>query len=257
MSGNRWLVVWGLAVYVLILATSFLHTWESYLPFSGSADQPLVDPKWEALGVALGLDMAIIYFSFIGVLRRSRTAKSASVTAMLLVWFAVLVSMLRLPESLTPLLGGDYTHLPTLLVGFALSLFVPLSSLRVGQVLGELAADRVSEERPSRLALIREALAERLSEALLSRLRKRPPVSVPSADTYLPTDEVARQAGLTRETLVRDWRTGKLAEVKLKRGGGEEWRWSLEDVLNHYRKEADEPATLRDDNRPPGATSAA
>jgi hypothetical protein len=250
---NRFFVAWGLGVYVLILVTSFLHTWESYLPYSGTGEtDPLVDPRLEALGVALGLDMAIIYFSFIGVLRRSRTAKSASVTAMLLVWFAVLASMLGLPERLTAFRPGDWPHLA---VGFLLSLFVPLSSLKVGQVLGELVSAREPDERPTRLEQLREALSERLFQTVMARLRRRAqPGAVGEAvggETYLLTEEVAAQAGVAREVLVRDWRAGKLDDVRLKRGAGDRWLWCLEDVLRHYPKEEDGPAaTLRDRHEP-------
>lgn len=253
MERNRLFVAWGLGVYVLILVTSFLHTWESYLPYSGNGADSLVDPRLEALGVALGLDMAIIYFSFIGVLRRSRTAKSASVTAMLLVWFAVLASMLGLPERLGSATPADW---PYLAVGFLLSLFVPLSSLRVGQVLGELVSAREPDERPTRLERLREAVSERLFLSLMARLRPaaQPEEGAVGGETYLLTEEVARRAGIHREVLVRDWRAGKLDDVRLKRGAGDRWLWCLEDVLRHYPKEEDGPAaTLRNRDEPGAA----
>jgi hypothetical protein len=225
LKADRFYIAWGLAVYVLILVTSFLHTWESYLPFSQHGPK-LVDPRLEALGVALGLDMAIIYFSFIGVLRQSRTAKAASVTAMLLVWFAVMVSMLGLPEALKE---GDPARN---LIGFVLSLFVPLSSLRVGQVLGELARGVPQGQQPTRWERLREAVAERVFATLMYKFD--PSKVVKPQETYLPTEEAAAKVGISREALVQDWRAGKLDSVRLKRGLSDRWEWCVEDLLNHY-----------------------
>jgi hypothetical protein len=225
MHRDRFYIAWGLFVYVLILVTSFLHTWESYLPFSEHGPK-LVDPKIEALGVALGLDMAIIYFSFIGVLRQSNTAKAASVTAMLLVWFAVMVSMLGLPEALKE------SDPAKNVIGFILSLFVPLSSLRVGQVLGELARGTPPATAPTRMELLREAFAEKLFNIVMARLDPNK-VNKPK-ETYLPTEEAASKIGISREALVQDWRAGKLSSVRLKRGQLDSWEWCLEDLVKYY-----------------------
>jgi hypothetical protein len=145
---------------------------------------------------------------------------------MLLVWFAVMVSMLGLPEALKE---GDPARN---LIGFVLSLFVPLSSLRVGQVLGELARGVPQGQQPTRWERLREAVAERVFATLMYKFD--PSKVVKPQETYLPTEEAAAKVGISREALVQDWRAGKLDSVRLKRGLSDRWEWCVEDLLNHY-----------------------
>lgn len=139
----------GLLVYITILVTSFLHVLHSFLQYS---QEPIrlgefTIPGWlGGLGVAIGLDLAVIYFSFVAVVLQGEqkdergnliphpgalSAKQGGVWAMLLVWFAVLYSMV----------GGhlEAREWVEAGIGLVLSLFVPLTSLRIGQVLGEIS----------------------------------------------------------------------------------------------------------------------
>lgn len=139
----------GLLVYITILVTSFLHVLHSFLQYS---QEPIrlgefAIPGWlGGLGVAIGLDLAVIYFSFVAVVLQTEqkdeqgnliphpgalSAKQGGVWAMLLVWFAVLYSMIG-----THLESQDWVKAG---IGMVLSLFVPLTSLRIGQVLGEIS----------------------------------------------------------------------------------------------------------------------
>lgn len=120
----------GLFVYGTILVTSFLHILDSFLAYSHDvALGPLTIPGWlGGVGVALGLDMAILYFSYLSVALRGQpgaaTAKGAANAAMLLVWFAVLHSMVW-----DHVAAGRWLEVA---VGFCLSLFVPLTAHRAG-----------------------------------------------------------------------------------------------------------------------------
>ncbi|MCL6528218.1 MAG: hypothetical protein K6T57_15270 [Thermaceae bacterium] len=142
---KRQLTSIGLFVYATILVTSFLHVLEAFLAYSHPVQLgPLVIPGWIAgVGVALGLDMAILYFSYLSVILQGQpgalTAKRASTAAMFLVWFAVLYSMVW-----GHLAAGRWLEA---LVGVALSSFVPLTSLRIGQVLAEVSR---MDARPGR-----------------------------------------------------------------------------------------------------------
>jgi hypothetical protein len=133
---KRQLTTIGLLVYATILVTSFLHVLEAFLAYSHPVTLgPLTVPGWvSGVGVALGLDLSILYFSYLSVILPgpgALTAKQASRAAMLLVWFAVLYSMVW-----EHVAAGRWLEAG---VGVLLSLFVPLTSLRVGQLLAEIA----------------------------------------------------------------------------------------------------------------------
>jgi hypothetical protein len=148
----------GLVVYITILITSFLHVLHAFLAYSDKTIQlgSLSIPGWwSGLGVAIGLDLAIIYFSFVSVFLQTNekdaqgktiqspgalAARYGATWAMLLVWFAVVYSMVW-----QHLQAGEWVPA---FIGFILSLFVPLTSLRVGQVLGEIAKLPETETRP-------------------------------------------------------------------------------------------------------------
>lgn len=139
----------GLFVYVTILVTSFLHVLHSFLQYSQEPVRlgDFTIPGWlGGLGVAVGLDLAVIYFSFVAVVLQSEqkderghliphsgavSAKQGGVWAMLLVWFAVVYSMVW-----SRVEAGQWV---AAFIGFVLSTFVPLTSLRIGQVLGEIS----------------------------------------------------------------------------------------------------------------------
>ncbi|AYJ74704.1 hypothetical protein phiFa_03 [Thermus phage phiFa] len=140
------LVRLGLAIYALTLLTSFMHVWEAYSKFG--SEFPFVEPVWVALGVAVGLDLSALYYSYVAVLTGSRLARTASLLSVLLVWFAVVTSMLHLPEGLP---------LTQALVGLVLSSFVPVSNLFMGKVLGELAKHSAEAEKPERYVTSDEA----------------------------------------------------------------------------------------------------
>jgi hypothetical protein len=134
---NKRQLIWiGLFVYTTILVTSFLHLLHALLRYSHPVQLgDLMIPGWiGAVGVALGLDMAILYFSYLSVRLRgmgAAMAKQAAVSAMLLVWFAVAYSMVW-----DHLLAARWADAA---VGFILSTFVPLTAMRIGQVLGALS----------------------------------------------------------------------------------------------------------------------
>ncbi|ADH65350.1 hypothetical protein Mesil_3557 (plasmid) [Allomeiothermus silvanus DSM 9946] len=139
---KRQLTTIGLLVYATILVTSFLHVLEAFLAYSHPVTLgPLVIPGWvSGVGVALGLDLSILYFSYLSVIlpgSGAATAKQASRAAMLLVWFAVLYSMVW-----GHVAAGRWLEAG---VGLLLSLFVPLTSLRVGQLLAEISRMPVGE----------------------------------------------------------------------------------------------------------------
>lgn len=139
---KRQLTTIGLLVYATILVTSFLHVLEAFLAYSHPVTLgSLVIPGWvSAVGVALGLDLSILYFSYLSVVLSGSgavTAKQASRAAMLLVWFAVLYSMVW-----GHVAAGRWLEAG---VGLLLSLFVPLTSLRVGQLLAEINRMPVGE----------------------------------------------------------------------------------------------------------------
>jgi len=132
---KRPLTTIGLLVYATILVTSFLHVLEAFLAYSHPVTLgSLVIPAWvSGVGVALGLDLSILYFSYLSVILTgsgAHTAKQASRAATLLVWFAVLYSMVW-----GHVAAGRWLEAG---VGALLSLFVPLTSLRVGQLLAEI-----------------------------------------------------------------------------------------------------------------------
>jgi hypothetical protein len=132
---KRQLTTIGLMVYATILVTSFLHVLEAFMAYSHPVTLgSLVIPAWvSGVGVALGLDLSILYFSYLSVIlpgSGAHTAKQASRAATLLVWFAVLYSMVWAHVA-----AGRWLEAG---VGAALSLFVPLTSLRVGQLLAEI-----------------------------------------------------------------------------------------------------------------------
>ena len=132
---KRQLTTIGLMVYATILVTSFLHVLEAFLAYSHPVTLgSLVIPAWvSGVGVALGLDLSILYFSYLSVIlpgSGAHTAKQASRAATLLVWFAVLYSMVWAHVA-----AGRWLEAG---VGALLSLFVPLTSLRVGQLLAEI-----------------------------------------------------------------------------------------------------------------------
>jgi len=132
---KRQLTTIGLLVYATILVTSFLHVLEAFLAYSHPVTLgSLVIPAWvSGVGVALGLDLSILYFSYLSVIlpgSGAHTAKQASRAATLLVWFAVLYSMVW-----GHVAAGRWLEAG---VGALLSLFVPLTSLRVGQLLAEI-----------------------------------------------------------------------------------------------------------------------
>ena len=139
---KRPLTTIGLLVYATILVTSFLHVLEAFLAYSHPVTLgSLVIPAWvSGVGVALGLDLSILYFSYLSVIlpgSGGHTAKQASRAATLLVWFAVLYSMVW-----GHVAAGRWLEAG---VGALLSLFVPLTSLRVGQLLAEIT--RTPQER--------------------------------------------------------------------------------------------------------------
>jgi hypothetical protein len=139
---KRQLTTIGLLVYATILVTSFLHVLEAFLAYSHPVTLgSLVIPAWvSGVGVALGLDLSILYFSYLSVIlpgSGAHTAKQASRAATLLVWFAVLYSMVW-----GHVAAGRWLEAG---VGALLSLFVPLTSLRVGQLLAEIT--RMPQER--------------------------------------------------------------------------------------------------------------
>jgi len=132
---KRQLTTIGLLVYATILVTSFLHVLEAFMAYSHPVTLgSLVIPAWvSGVGVALGLDLSILYFSYLSVIlpgSGAHTAKQASRAATLLVWFAVLYSMVWAHVA-----AGRWLEAG---VGALLSLFVPLTSLRVGQLLAEI-----------------------------------------------------------------------------------------------------------------------
>lgn len=185
----RGLVKLGLVIYALTLLTSFMHVWEAYSKFG--SEFPFVSPVWVALGVAVGLDLSALYYSYVAVLTGSKWARTASLLSVLLVWFAVVTSMLHLPDGLP---------LHQALVGLVLSSFVPVSNLFMGRVLGELA--RSAKE-------------------------------VPKPERYVTSEEAAKLLGIPRDTLLADYRSGKLDGMKLKRINGT-WYWCLDDLEEHY-----------------------
>lgn len=146
---KRQLTTIGLLVYATILVTSFLHVLEAFLAYSHPVTLgPLVIPGWvSGVGVALGLDLSILYFSYLSVILPgpgAHTAKQASRAAMLLVWFAVLYSMVW-----GHVAAGRWLEAG---VGLLLSLFVPLTSLRVGQLLAEITRMPLERAEGSRIA---------------------------------------------------------------------------------------------------------
>ncbi len=183
------LVRLGLGIYTLTLLTSFMHVWEAYSKFGSGF--PFVESVWVALGVAVGLDLSALYYSYVAVLTGSKLARTASLSSVLLVWFAVVTSMLRLPEGLP---------LHQALVGLVLSGFVPVSNLFMGRVLGELARSANNSAKPER---------------------------------YVTSEEAAKLLGVPRETLLADYRAGKLDGMRLKRINGV-WYWCLDDLEEHY-----------------------
>ncbi len=122
----------GLLIYAFSLFTSFMHVWEVYARFGG--EFPVLDRVWVALGVALGLDLTAIYYSYLSVLG-VKTAKVGSYFSVGLVWFAVLISLLT----------GTHTLSEKVIV-FVLSLFVLASTFFLGRVLGELAGSESSRK---------------------------------------------------------------------------------------------------------------
>ncbi len=121
----------GLAIYAITLFTSFLHLWEVYSRFGDNF--PVLDRVWVALGVALGIDLAALYYSYLSVIG-VRSAKVASYLAVSLVWFTVLVSLLSNANTLTEKA-----------VAIVLSSFVLVTTFFMGKVLGELS-DRQEQE---------------------------------------------------------------------------------------------------------------
>jgi hypothetical protein len=194
------LVRLGLGIYTLTLLTSFMHVWEAYSKFG--SEFPFVEPVWVALGVAVGLDLSALYYSYVAVLTGSRLARTASLLSVLLVWFAVVTSMLHLPEGLP---------LHQALVGLVLSSFVPVSNLFMGRVLGELARSAGDSTKLER---------------------------------YVTSEEAAKILNIPRETLLADYRAGKLDGMRLKRINGV-WYWCLDDLEEHYGQKVHVGETVR------------
>ncbi len=121
----------GLAIYAITLFTSFLHLWEVYSRFGDNF--PVLDRVWVALGVALGIDLAALYYSYLSVIG-VRSAKIASYLAVSLVWFTVLVSLLSNANTLTEKA-----------VAIVLSSFVLVTTFFMGKVLGELSDHQEQE----------------------------------------------------------------------------------------------------------------
>lgn len=122
----------GLFIYALALFTSFMHVWEVYSRFGGHF--PALDRVWVALGVALGLDLTALYYSYLSV-QGIKSARLGSYMAVSLVWFAVLVSLMT----------GAQTLLERA-VAFILSSFVLVTTFFLGRVLGELSQRSKPEE---------------------------------------------------------------------------------------------------------------
>ncbi|API81820.1 hypothetical protein G20c_12 [Thermus phage G20c] len=131
----------GLGIYALALFTSFMHVWEVYSRFG--AHFPVLDRVWVALGVALGLDLTALYYSYLSVLG-VKSARVGSYLAVSLVWFTVAVS----------LFSGTQTTTDKV-IALVLSTFVLVTTFFLGKVLGELAGysptppvSSLSEETP-------------------------------------------------------------------------------------------------------------
>lgn len=123
---ERNLFLFGLAVTLAVIATSFMHTWHFYAQF---ARHPA-----EALGVAAGLELATLFFAFAFVYTRSRLAKGASVANTLIVWFANLMNMLR-ERGAYPAPSVDGALVATT---FLASLYIPVSAILGAFVLAQL-----------------------------------------------------------------------------------------------------------------------
>ncbi|MDX2007426.1 MAG: hypothetical protein SFU83_19485 [Meiothermus sp.] len=245
---NKTILVYvGLMVYVTILVTSFLHVLDSFMLYNTKdiVLNNLVIPGWLAgFGVAIGLDLAVIYFSFVGVLTGSRIAKQGSVYAMLLVWFAVAYSMVH--SHFPAMAAGDSAAAISFWVGLILSMFVPLTGLRVGQVLGELAGGKSEDPKPSLLSVVTGLLRNRAESWLQQKLGSGVQYDAEGQtveETYLSTDEVIRLAGITRQAFINDWKTGRLKDVRAKRIVGDSWLWCKEDLDKVYGKHEEVPNT--------------
>jgi hypothetical protein len=151
----------GLAIYTITLFTSFLHVWEVYSRFG---DQfPVLDRVWVALGVALGIDLAALYYSYLSVIG-VRSAKIASYLAVSLVWFTVLVSLL------------SNAHTPTeKAVAIVLSSFVLVTTFFMGKVLGELSDSSNHEQEPD---------------------------AAEHQESWIPTKQAAEMLGLSRQAFL-------------------------------------------------------
>lgn len=124
-----WFLPVGLAIYFAILITTFVKTWELFSVY--------IDKRF-AFGVAIGFDVMVLYYSILSVLYPNRWTKITSILSGILLWVIILFALIRVWEIKEINTSTIFTVKNV--VAFIISLFIPLTSVFLGKVIGSVVS---------------------------------------------------------------------------------------------------------------------